>query len=350
MFEIVQIAIILSIMVILLYLSSWFSSTETAITKLTSSQIAVMKRNREKNVDYIILIRRNMDHALASLLVGNNTVNIILASITTLIANMLFQQIGISIAIGVLTLVIVMFGEITPKSNAVFNTKKICQRRARVLYYLMTALRPLTTVLLWISRRLIRASGGNIKSQSLLVSEDSIKSLATLGESEGVITSMERDLIHGVFSFGDRKIKDILVPMCNVFTVKVTMPLNDVCRKVAEQQYTRVPVVDATGRVIGIIYSKDLVGKKGDTVASLMREPFIVLDSMEAITVFKAMKSKRIHLGVVQDDKGDQIGIVTLEDILEELVGEIYDEHDDISTRTVKDSDQRSGPKTEHCQ
>jgi putative hemolysin len=348
--ELVQLAIILPFMLILLYLSSWFSSTETAITKLSSSQIAVMKRNKEKNVDYIISVRRKMDHAVASLLVGNNTVNILLASITTLIANMLFHKLGVSIALGILTLLIVMFGEITPKSAAIMNTKKTVQKRAMVLYYFVMAMRPVTILLLWISRRIIRALGGNIKSQNLLVSEDSIKSLATLGESEGVITSMERDLIHGVFTFGDRKVRDILVPMSSVFTLKADMPLADVRRSVAEQQYTRVPVRDATDRVIGIIYSKDLIGKKGDSVASLMREPYIVLDSLEATKVFKAMKSKRIHLGVVQDDKGRHVGIVTLEDILEELVGEIYDEHDDIAIKTAQGLDHQSAPKTKKNQ
>jgi len=347
MSQIVQVIIIAALMFVLLYMSSWFAGTETAITKLSSARIAVMKRNNERNVRYIIRIRRRMDHAIATLLIGNNLVNILLATITALIANMLFHEIGVTIAVGVLTLFIVIFGEITPKSNAVFDAKRVAQDHAKVLYYAMTALRPLTTLLLFISRGIIKAGGGSVKKDNLLVSEDSIKSLATLGESEGVITTMERDLIHSVFHFGNRRVSDVLVPMCRVFTVKDTMGLVEVRERIAEQQYTRVPVLSDKGVVIGVIHSKDLVGKKGGTVASLMRKPFIVLESTEATVVFHEMKKKRIHLGVVRDAEGGDIGIVTLEDILEELVGEIFDEHDDMSKKPPPDACDMPGKKGE---
>ena len=336
--QILSILISIASMVVLLYLSSWFSGTETAITKLSSARIAVMKKNNERNVRYIIRIKRDMDHAIATLLIGNNLVTILLATISALIANMLFHKIGVTVAVGVLTLIVVIFGEITPKANALFNAKRVAQDHAKILYYAMTAIRPLTTLLLFISRGIIRAGGGSVKKDNLLVSEDSIKSLATLGESEGVITTMERDLIHSVFHFGNRRVSDVLVPMCRVFTVKDTMGLVDVRERVAEQQYTRVPVLNDHGVVIGVIYSKDLVGKKGGTVASLMRKPFMVLESAMATTVFHDMKKKRIHLGVVQDAEGKHIGIVTLEDILEELVGEIFDEHDDGSKKPSPDA------------
>lgn len=211
------------LIVVFIYLSGWFSGTETALTNLTESQIAEMKRKKEKNFRYIIDLKKNMDRTLITILIGNNIVNIVLSAVAALIADALFHTIGVTIAIGVITFLIIIFGEITPKSNAIMDSKKIARKNARVVFYLMRSLSPLISLFLFISKKIIELTVGTKREDNLLVSDESIKSLASLGESEGVIKSIERDIIHKVFRFGDSKIKEIMVPMSQVFLSRRTI-------------------------------------------------------------------------------------------------------------------------------
>ncbi|ODS37076.1 MAG: hypothetical protein A7316_02085 [Candidatus Altiarchaeales archaeon WOR_SM1_86-2] len=312
---------------VLIYLSGWFSGTETALTNLNIAQIAEMRRNNEKNVEYIIKLKKEIDRAIVTILIGNNIVNIVLSALAALIANSLFHALGVSIMIGVITFLILVFGEITPKANAIANSKKISQKNAKAIYYLMQVLNPIITVFMAISTEIIRLTGGKIREEHPLVSDESIKEMATLGEEEGAIKSIERDIIHKVFVFGDRKIREIMVPMSDVFYLKKDHTIRDAKKIIAQRGFTRIPVINKNGEVNGILYSKDLLGKKEAQIKSFMRKPFVVSANSDVTDIFNAMKRKRIHMAVVKDEDGKHIGIVTLEDILEELLGEIHDEY-----------------------
>jgi CBS domain containing-hemolysin-like protein len=324
------------LMIVLVYLSGWFSGTETALTNLGIAQVAEMRRNGEKNAGYVIKLKKEIDRAIVTILIGNNVVNILLSALAALIANSMFQALGVSIMIGLITFLILIFGEITPKANAVMNSKKIAQKNAKAVYYLMQALSPVITVFMAISRKIIVLTGGKIREKHMFVSDESIKSLATLGEEEGSIKSIERDIIHKVFIFGDRKIREIMVPMPNVFYLKKDCTIREAKETIARRGFTRVPIVDENGNVTGIIYGKDLIGKEGGQIKPLIRHPVFVPAESDITDIFNEMKKRRVHIAIVKDENEKHIGIVTLEDILEELVGEIHDEYSEVKYKRQK--------------
>lgn len=315
------------LMVVLIYLSAWFSGTETALTNLGSTDIAEMQSNKERNIEYIVKLKRDMDRSLITILIGNNLVNITLSALAALITDALFHAIGVSIMIGIITFLIIIFGEITPKSHAIINSKEVSKKHARIVYYLMKILNPLITLFLAISRKIIRLTGAATEQVNLVISDESIKGLATLGEAEGVIKKIEKEIIHKVFRFGDSKIEDIMVPMSEVFYLERDYDILEASLIIAKRGFTRIPVIDEKREVIGILYIKDLLAKKEGRIRSLLRPPFIVSANSDVTDIFDAMREKRIHIAIVKDENQKHIGIVTLEDIIEELVGEIYDEH-----------------------
>jgi CBS domain containing-hemolysin-like protein len=317
-------------MIILIFLSGWFSGTETALTNINESEIAEMKRNNEKNVDFIMKAKRDMDRTLVAILIGNNVVNILLSSVAAVIANELFHTIGVTIMVFVITFLIIIFGEITPKSNAIWDTKKVAQNNSKTIYYLTRALSPLITLFMIICRGLISLTGKKITKKGMLVSDESIKSLATLGEEEGLIKKVERDIIHNVFLFGDKKIKEIMVPKDKIFFLQEDLSVQDASDLVAQGGFTRIPVMGVENKVVGVLNSKDLIDKNEGLIKPLLKSPFIVKEDDDITDTFKSMREKRVHLAVVRDKSEKCIGIVTLEDIIEELVGEIYDEYFDV--------------------
>lgn len=336
---VIVLILLIVLMIVFIYFSGWFSGVETAMTNLTVAQIAEMKKNGEKNVEYISKLKKNMDRTLVAILIGNNLVNILLASVATLIANALFQELGVTIMVAVITFLIIIFGEITPKSNAIVNSKTVAQKKSRVLYYLVRFLGPAITFFILLSQKIILAFGGTIKKDSMLVSDESIKSLATLGEEEGVIKSIERDIIHKVFLFGDRKIEDILVPMKDVFYLDKNYGVEEAKKLIRDKGFTRVPVMGEGRKIIGLVYSKDLLGKHEGKINHFMRTPFVISQTRDVTDVFNEMKQNRIHMAIVENSAGEQIGVVTLEDILEEIVGEIQDEYFEIKFRREEKDD-----------
>ena len=314
-------------MIVLIYLSSWFSGSETAITNLSISDIAVMKRKRYTGADHILKLKKNMEKTLITLLIGNNIVNIVLSSIAALIANSLFAEVGVSIMVGLITFLIIVFGEITPKNSAIHDSIKVANRNAFAVYVLTIVMTPLVIIFSFISKNIIRLTGGKIRSEHLLTSDDSIKEMADLLEDEGNIKAIERDIIYRVFKFGDRKVKDVMVPMKEVFVLDDGTSLEEVKGSITSRGFTRVPIMGDGGKVRGIIYSKDLLMAKDTDIPSLIRKPFVVNEEDEITDVFERMRYERIHLAIAMNERKEHAGIVTLEDILEEIVGEVEDEY-----------------------
>lgn len=324
---VVIVVFLIVFMVVLIFLSGWFSGSETALTNLSPAEVAKLRRDRRKNIEFVYKLKRNMDKTLITILIGNNIVNIVLSSVAALIANELFAELGVSIMIGIITFLVIVFGEITPKNSAIFDSTKVALRNARIIYYLSVLLTPFIILFSWISKALIRIVGGKERTKSLFTTDDSIKDLVSLSEEEGVIKPIEKEIIHRVFIFGDRKVKEAMVPMKDVFTMDDDMPVDTVKSAISSHGFTRVPVMGDDGKIIGIIYSKDLIMAEDVEIPSLMRRPFLVKEGDEITEVFDLMKRKRIHLAIVENSRGEHTGIVTLEDLLEEVVGELQDEY-----------------------
>lgn len=327
---VITLSILFVLMVILIYFSGYFSGTETALTHISAAQIAEMSRNKEKNTWYIINLKRNIDRTLVTILIGNNIVNIILSAITALIANELFHAIGVSIAIGIVTFLIIIFGEIGPKSHAIMYSKEISQQNAKFIYYLSRVLKPLIVVFVNITQWLLKIKGEVKIETHLFASDESIKNLAALSESEGIIKSIEREIIHKVFRFGDSKIEDVMVPMSEVFYLSKNYTTKEASKIITERGFTRIPFIDKNEKVSGLLYSKDLLIEKGDSIMSLMKPAFVVSIKSDVTDTFNEMKRKRIHMAIVKNKNGQHVGIVTLEDILEQLVGDIHDEYSEL--------------------
>ncbi|MFW3145767.1 MAG: hemolysin family protein [Thermoplasmatota archaeon] len=314
-------------MLVLIFLSGWFSGTETALTNLGPATIAQMKKEGDRNVKYVIKLKRRMDKTLVTILIGNNIVNIVLSSVAALIANELFAELGVSVMIGLITFLVIVFGEITPKNSAIFDSRKKANRNARAIYYLSIIMTPLVHLFIFISGSLIRMTGGATRERRLFSSDDAIKDMASLSEEEGVIKPIERDIIHKVFLFGDRKISDVMVPMASVFHFEKDISTYEARGILSDKGFTRVPVMGKNRKVKGVLYSKDLLTARKGTITPILRNPFLVSVDDDVTDVFDIMKRNRIHIAIVENRTGEHVGIVTLEDLIEELVGEIHDEY-----------------------
>ncbi len=323
--ESIQIALLGAFMVVLLYMSGWFSRAETAISLTSASQIASMQEERE-DVTYLLSVKRDLNRTIVTILIGNNLVNILLSTIAALIANSLFKVWGVTIMVGILTFVIIIFGEITPKSHAVIDNRAVALRNSKKLYYMTKILSPVIDAFLWISQTILRLSGTNVDKRQMLVSDASIKNLATLGEQEGIIKPIEKEIIHNVFLFGDLKVRDIMLPKDGVITVPYGTDIKAALGILIENGYTRVPVMQCE-KVIGVLYSKDLLSVSGGTILDKMRQPYIIFDDIDITSAFDGMRAARVHMGIVHNKENVFVGIVTLEDIIEELVGNIRDEY-----------------------
>ncbi|HOP09519.1 MAG TPA: hemolysin family protein [Candidatus Methanofastidiosa archaeon] len=321
----ISLTIVALSIIVLLYLSAWFSRAETALTLTTSAQIASMSE-AGINVSHLIYVKKDLNRAIVAILIGNNVVNVMLSALTALVANAFFRVWGVTVAVGILTFVLIVFGEITPKSHAVMSHERVAVKNSHKLYVLLRVLGPVISFLMMLSDYVLRAAGERVERNRMLFSDDAIKDLATLGEQEGAIKPIEKDIIHNVFSFGDLKIRDIMLPIEKVVTVKDNTDIEKAKQAVIDHGYTRIPVEDVSGDIIGVMYSKDILAAVEGAAREWMREPFYIPESEDITTVFDQMKRDRVHIGIVRDKDFRVIGIVTLEDIIEELVGSIRDE------------------------
>jgi putative hemolysin len=329
MISFISIALMILVMLLLLWLAAWFSGTETALTNLQAHEIALMKRNKEKNIDYIVKLRSDMDRTLITILIGNDLVNILLSSLAALFAEALFGSFGISLTIGIVTFIFIILGDIVPKSNAILHNRKVSSNNARAIYYITRIFYPIIVIFVFLSKLVLRIGGVKQEPPKMVISEEHIKSLITIQEESGLIKKIEKDIIYKVYRFGDRKIKGIMVPMKKVFALKKNYTVNKARKMIAEHGFTRVPVM-FKGRVVGLVYSKDLLrSHPRKRIADIMRVTFVVPEYYDITVLFKLMKKVRIHMAIVKDRKDNHIGIATMEDILEELVGEIYDEFEE---------------------
>jgi putative hemolysin len=325
--NIILIIVLILFISIFIYLSSWFSGTETAITNLSNRRLAILRSQNEKNVRFLLRIKKRLPRTIVTLLIANNVVNIMLSSVTALLANRIFRARGVSITIGAVTFLLILFGEIVPKSKALIESSRMAQRRASLTYRIGLILFPFTVVFRWLSKQILKITGYKSSTIPALVSEESITSLAALGEEEGSIKHIERQIIDRVFIFGDRKVGDVMIPMNDVFVLKETERVDDVIDIIKDKGFSRIPLVDTKGMIRGILHVKDVIlAERGIELGRIMRKAFQGKRNEDISVLFDKMRENGIHMVVVADEAKRCEGVITMEDILEELVGEIKDE------------------------
>ncbi len=318
------------LLVFLLVMSGFFSGVEIAFFSISQTRARSLAEEGKRGANALVRLKANPERLLITILIGNNVANIGAASVATYAATQLFGSAGVGLATGVMTLLVLFFGEITPKSFAVSNSMRLSLGAAPVIETLQRALsplvRPLERITRWILPKAKDGSGG--------VSEMEIRRLSQMAYLSGMIDERERRLIEQAFLLDTTKARDAMTPRVEIFAWPETLTVGEIADELRSLPYSRIPVYeDTVDRITGVVHLRDLYqaissGRRLSTLRELAREPFVVPEMMPLSRLLEEFQNRRIHLGIVVDEYGGTDGLITLEDILEELVGEIHDEVD----------------------
>ena len=317
--------------IILLCLSAFFSSSETALTTVNQIRMRTLADNGDKRAARVLHVTGNPGKMLSAILIGNNIVNLSASSISTSLAIHLFGNTGAGIATGILTFLILIFGEVTPKTMATIKADSMSLTVAAPIGLLMKILTPVIFIINKLSLGLMFLLHVNIKDAQKKMTEEELRTIVDVSQENGVIEHEERDMIHNLFDFGDAEAKEIMVPRIDMTFVQADATYQEVLDIFRQDMFTRLPVYeDSTDNVIGIINMKDFL-LQNDTpefsVRNLLREPYFTYEHKNTADLFLEMRKSSISLAIVLDEYGVTAGLITLEDLLEEIVGEIRDEY-----------------------
>ncbi|MGG3843171.1 hemolysin family protein [Anoxybacillus kestanbolensis] len=322
------------LLIVLILLSAFFSASETAFSSVNKIRLKNYVDEKRRGSKKALYIAENFDRALSTILVGNNIVNIAAASISTKVATDLFGgNTGLVISTVGMTILILIFGEVLPKSFAKEHAESFSLLVSDVLYMLIQLFTPITALLVML-KQLVSKLFGNQKTDVPSVTEEELKVMVNLSEEEGVIDNKEKELVHRSLDFNDILVGEIFTPRIDIVAVEVNQPIEEIRDIFLQERYSRVPVYEGDiDNVIGILSESDffsqLVQGKKVNVRELLRTPLFVVESMRISTLLPELQKSKVHMAIVIDEFGGTSGLITLEDILEQIVGEIWDEHDE---------------------
>ena len=326
---IIQIVVLL----ILLLLSAFFSSAETALTTVNKIKIRSLADEGNKHAKLVLQITDNSGKLLSAILIGNNIVNLSASSLTTTIAIGLGADMSVAIATGILTVLILLFGEITPKTIATLHAEKLSLLYAVPVKIIMTVLTPISVVVNILARGILFLLRVDPNAKPDAMTEDELLTIVDVSHEEGVIEEEEREMIYNVFNLGDAKAKDVMVPRVNVVFANVENTYSELIDIFRENKFTRLPVYEeTTDNVIGTINMKDLLlyDKTMDfQMRDFLRDAYFTYEHKVVSELLVEMREASYNIAIVLDEYGETAGLITLEDILEEIVGEIHDEYDE---------------------
>ena len=322
-------ALTLVVLLILIAGSAFFSANETAYTCLNRVRLKNMANSGDRRAAKVLELAEDYDRLISSILIGNNIVNILATSLATVFFVQLLGDAGVSASTVVMTVVVLLFGEVAPKSLARVSNEKIAFACYPVMRMIVRVLTPLNYLMgCW--QRLIGRLVDTEEEHG--VTEEEIMTMVEEAESDGEIDEHESELIRSAIEFTDLCVEDILTPRVDVVAVEDVETDEEIAARFAESGFSRLPVYeDTVDNIIGILHEKDFYRNRGRrTVREMMTTPVYVMPTSRLSVLLKLLQQQKGHMAVVVDEYGGVIGIVTLEDILEELVGEIWDEHDEI--------------------
>lgn len=308
--------------------------SETALMALSKIRIRHMVDEGVRGSKLVEKLSQDPSKLLGAILIGNNIVNIGASALATSIAVKLIGPSGVGIVTIVMTILVLIFGEITPKSIAKQNSEKVSLFVSKPIGIIVKVFNPLVIVFTSISSVFIRLLGGDPKATEPFITEEELRTMVGVSEEEGVLEDVEKEMIFNVFEFADSQVKDVMVQRVDIVAVDVHSTYEEVISIIKAEQFSRLPVYNENiDDVIGIINVKDLIMasecKDNFKVSDYMREPYYTFEFKKIAELFKEMKKTRNHMAVVLDEYGGNVGIVTIEDLIEEVVGEIEDEYDD---------------------
>ena len=328
-------------LVILVAFSAFFSASETAFSSLNQIRLKSRADDGDRTAARVLAMSEQYDKLLSTILIGNNIVNIAAASIGTIIfTKMLGAERGATVSTMVLTIVVLIFGEVTPKSLAKEMPETIATAVAPVLSLLMLVLTPLT----WLFSQWKRLLNHFVhSSESDTITEGELMTMVSEAENDGELTDRESELIRSAIEFDDVEVEEILTPRVDVVAVADDISLEELAQTFAESGYSRLPVYHGTiDNIIGVVHEKDFYIarlKKATKIEDLVAPTLYTTGSTQISQLLRTLREQHHHMAVVVDEYGGTEGIITLEDILEELVGEIWDEHDEVTEDFRKQSD-----------
>ncbi len=321
----------LIILAILMISSSFFSGVETAFSSITKAKARAMEEEKLNGAHLVSKVLEEYDRMLTTILIGNNIVNLSASALATALTIQLFDDVYVSVTTGILTLFILIFGEIVPKTYARHNADNMARHFAFAVRFLMIVLYPLVFIIDHLAGAVLVLFGKN-KWEDTVITESELRSYMDVGHEDGAIESDEREIINNVFDFSDSVAKDIMIPRIDIASIPETASYREVMKLFRETMYTRLPVYrNEKDRIIGFINVKDLIRLKDSaafSVSKFLREGYYTYEYKKTNDLLLEMRATSQNLAFINDEYGATVGMVTLEDLLEEIVGEIRDEYD----------------------
>lgn len=323
-------------LVIMVLLSAFFSSAETALTTVNRHRLRALSEEGNKTAAKVLKLVEHPSKMLSAILIGNNIVNISASALATTFTTEIFGSKFVGVSTGVLTLIVLLFGEITPKTLATLYSERI----SMIYIYVIDPLTVILTPVIWVVNRLSNGifffMGIDRNQAANQMTEGELRTIVDVSVEDGVIEKEEKSMINNVVDFGDANARDVMVPRADMTLIPVDASFDEVFDAFTEGHYSRLPVYDdSKDSVIGIVYMKDLFffqnrkGKKEDfSMRSVMREPFFVFEYQKTSSIMAEMRKNFVSMAIVLDEYATAVGLITIEDLLEEIVGEIRDEFD----------------------
>ena len=322
---------ILVALVIMVFLSAWFYSTETACSSVKKCRVKRKAADGNVRAQKALALLDQYDKLLSCILIGNNIVNLTAASLGTVLFTKLYPVYGAAISTAVLTVVVLIFGEITPKTMAKDKPEKFCMRAVPILHVLLFVLTPLHLFFGLFSKAAMKLFH---TSEEEGITEEELITMVEEAESEGGLEHHESELIRAAIEFNDMEVEEILTPRVDIVAAPDTVTMEELAVLFAESAYSRIPIYHTSiDNITGLVHEKDFFSARYHNhtdVGSLISKIFYTTASAQISDLLRSLQRSKSHMAVVVDDYGGTMGIVTLEDILEELVGEIWDEHDEV--------------------
>ena len=322
--------------IVLVFFSAYFSATETAFTSLNRIRMKNMANDGNQKAREVMELSENYDNLLSTILVGNNIVNIALSSISTVLFISIYPRYGATLATVFATVVVLIFGEISPKSLAKENPEKFAMISAPFIKFLSVLLKPINWLFAQWTKLLAKLFNAN---EARPITEDELLTMVEEAETEGGIDEGQSELIQNAIEFNDLEAWDVLTPRVDIIAIEADTQEEEIGRLFLETGFSRLPVYDGDlDNIVGVLNQKDFHNyiKGGRASVSEYIKPVIfVAGSMRIAQLLKKLQTVKTHIAIIVDEYGGTYGLVTMEDILEELVGEIYDEHDAVELQDI---------------
>lgn len=335
----------LLILLVLLALSAFFSASETALSTVNRIKIRTLCEEGNRRAQTLNGVLDQYSKMLSAILIGNNIVNLSASSLATSLAIDLWGNMAVGIATGILTILVLLFGEIVPKTSAMLNAERISLAIAGIIRALMWILTPVIFLIDMLSNGILRLIGVDPKQKASTLTESELRTLVDVSHEDGVIESEEKEMINNVFDFSDSVARDIMIPRINMTTVSVNASYQEVLHIFRDSMYTRIPVYeDDQDHIIGIINIKDfllLTNKENFQIRNILRDVYYTYEFKPTSDLMLEMREKGEAVSMVLDEYGATAGMITFEDLLEEIVGEIRDEYDDDENELIQELSDR---------